>query len=643
MEAITVSDIRAMMCENGAIAAYAINDEVRKLHASDTDTYCDEQIQLRQKITDMGRGLFRVEREWTNIGSASDFVFVTQIATRHAVDFSVIPNVMYDRNAFGRGNEPKGLTRDGQPWVFAYSRSGVPSTTICEGGGECTALFADTSARDSLISSCSMLELPDGRYAQRIYYPELELPVRYAYRDTYDDAVRGAIHLAQGESFAAAAYIVVCTPKYPRYGIMQVYDHACAIFKPTPDRTMTNAQIWDAALSYARDTLYQSDGGFSAFNIGCMPDENGVAKLREGGRYELGWCGQNALFARAFITDYLRTGNRAHLDIGVSVIDTWVNKNSFTSGIIGTHLPDTLSGEMPRVADTCNMGMGAYQILRAYDELKQRGTDMRHWYDYGIHLCDFFTEHYSDNYGFGKTWNVDGEPIATDGTVGIFINMALLEAYRQSGNAAYLHTAERALAFYDKRDLQRFACTAGALDTDCVDKETCCPMLNSAITLYELTGNPYYLEVAERAGYYLLSWTYLYDVIYDKPCDFTALGYRTTGATSVSAQHHHLDPWGAMISIDFERMYKVSHESKWHEWAKLLWGNAMLCIADKNTTYGGVAYPYGAQGEASFQTNWCFSDFTGENGKGSINKWFVAWPSAMRLCALIYDPEFLEK
>ncbi len=631
------------------IAEYILNGETHVPPQVSGDEaegiFADKRIRISRKISDCGDGLFKIESTWKNIGDGADggtedYIFAIRLTTVDAPHFSVIPGVMYNKNAFGNGNEPKGLSRDGEPWVFSYSRSGIPSVTISE-GAYTVAMFADCATKESLISAGSLSENPDGTYTHRIYYPEIELPVTYAYRDAYSAPIKNYISLSKGQSFSVTAYAVISKPKYPNFGLMAVYDKALEVFNPQSEKVLSNQKVWDMGIGYAKEWLLETHGEYKLFSIGCMPDKDGIVRTRSSGLYELGWCGQNAALARAFICHHRRYGDKNFMQIGIDVIDTWVKHNRFENGLIGTHFPDDLTKPVPDVADTCNMGGGAYHVLCAYEELKAMGIDKPEWLAYGNGLCDFMCGHYSEDYGFGKLWDANGNLVDGDGTVGIFINMPLIKAYQICKDDRYLETAERALAFYDQRDLQRFACTAGALDTCCVDKETCYPILNTAISLYEITGKAYYLEVAERAGYYLLSWTYLYDVEIDANSDMKNLGYRTLGGTSVSAQHHHLDPWGVLICQDLERLYKITGESKWHSIAQLMWNNGILCIADRDFVYDGIAYPYGAQGEASFHTNWGFQKLYGSSPKGGINKWFVAWPTAMRLWTLMYDQEFL--
>ena len=226
-----------------------------------------------------------------------------------------------------------------------------------------------------------------------------------------------------------------------------------------------------------------------------------------------------------------------------------------------------------------------------------------------------------------------GAPVDRGGTIGAYMIPALAELYSQTGNEAYLRTAERAFAFYCKRDLDQFTCTAGALDTVCIDKETSGALIMGAILLYELTGERTYLTEAENATYYFCSWMYHYDGLYAPDSDFAQVGYHTSGGTSVSAQHHHIDPWGAAMAGWLLKLAQYTGEAGWRTRARMLYRNTTQCVAlTENQAFHGRGRPLGSQNEAYCECRW--PDFMQPLEAGRLNDWLVAWPGAFRLWAL---------
>ena len=60
---------------------------------------------------------------WRNAGTEPlECQFEIRVKTDFSFTHYLIPAVSYNGNGWGRGDEPKGLARDGQPWVFDHRR-----------------------------------------------------------------------------------------------------------------------------------------------------------------------------------------------------------------------------------------------------------------------------------------------------------------------------------------------------------------------------------------------------------------------------------------------------------------------------------------------------------------------------------------
>ena len=188
--------------------------------------------------------------------------------------------------------------------------------------------------------------------------------------------------------------------------------------------------------------------------------------------------------------------------------------------------------------------------------------------------------------------------------------------------------------FYYERDLDRFACTAGALGCACIDKETAYPFLESALFLYELTGEKIWLERAEKAACYFFSWMFFYDCVYSDDAEFTRYGYHTTGGTLVSAEHCAIDPWGALLVDSMFRLWRATGNETYKRWVKMTWWNALLCITTENTPeIHGFKRPLGSQNEAFFHCRWTKYRPTCEE-RGHLNDNLQIWMGAWRLYTL---------
>ena len=160
---------------------------------------------------------------WTNI---AEEVVSCQLELRVKTDFSfahyLIPGVSYDGNDWGRGKEPKGLTCNGQPWVFDYRRTTIPACTISENAEKFLSLMASDHDAVSLTASCAMIPQADGAMLHCILYPEIERPKTYCTRDSYTDAHEDFITLQPGETVITTAYILTGKPAAENFAAANV-------------------------------------------------------------------------------------------------------------------------------------------------------------------------------------------------------------------------------------------------------------------------------------------------------------------------------------------------------------------------------------------------------------------------------------
>ena len=386
--------------------------------------------------------------------------------------------------------------------------------------------------------------------------------------------------------------------------------------------------MWHNSVTFAK-SLITSYKGKKGLIIGFVPDGQGGFTYRGDNCFELAWCGQNILFSRMLVEDYIRYGHADSLAEALEILNTRAALCTAESGLLAAQLRD-FENLNHAAADTCNMGYGAYEFLRVWERLRDIGIDRPAYFEAGKGLCDFFCEHFSEDYGFGKVWRLDGVCLEEGGSIGAFVIPAMAKLFELTREEKYLAMAERALAFYVERDLDQFICTAGALDTSCVDKETSTPFLISAVMLYELTGKEIYKTYAEKAAYYFVSWAFHYQPVYPADSEITRYGVRIKGLTSVSAQHHHLDMYAALAVPYFRRLARITGDHRWDTRAEMMWRATLQYIGDGELVIHGVTRPVGSQNEALFHCRWDFY----EKGRGRLNDWLVAWPCAFRMSVL---------
>lgn len=615
-----------------------------------------EELSVNDTYIDEGDGLVKVVRVIENV-SNSDVTFrdIFEVKTAFVPSRYLIPCVNYNGNDGCRENTPIGLTRDGKPWIFAYDRMGIPSCSLCEDKEFGTAIFASDGDENSLRSACSLIKNEDGTFTQRIYHPVVEAPYTYSSKNILTERYDEYITLSAGEKITFTMYVFACKPMYENYAAANLLDRAAEVFDLERDTCLTPKEVWDLGIKYANALLYDYKGHkmiithyaprlFRSQHGAQVTGEEMARRMADpyyteigcfDERFEMGWADQGLLNSRMLAADAIERGDKAQLDIAIGIFESWADKQQ-QNGLIRTQFQQYFETETYDFAtpDICNFGWGAAEMSRMYTLLKENGIDKPKFKEFAVKLCDFFCENYSEKFAFGKAWTLDGECVMPNGTIGGFMVLGMLETYRITGDKKYLETAIKASDFYFERDIDKFICSAGALDCQSIDKETAYPFINSSIILYEETGDEKYLDRAKKAAYYFFSWAFHYDVLYGEESEFTQYSYSTKGGTAISTEHHAIDSWGSAAVTGFLLLAHYTGDERWRKRAHAMWANAIQGIASENNrTFHGQVRPLGSQNEGFFHCRWTKYRPTCEE-RGHYNDCLCAWAGAYRMMTL---------
>ena len=611
--------------------SYCVEGIWHELPLTKDQCWQDECLQVTVNAVDMTRKNVHAESEndecwrmmskWTN-RTKEKLACQIKIPFRTSFSFThfVIPGVSMNGNNWGRGKEPKGLLCDGKPWIFDYRRTTIPACTISENKEYYFALMASDGNEISQQASCAMIEQQDKTMVHYLMYPCMEGPRTYCTRDGYADAHEEFLTIESGASIEITFFVMSGVPIEHNFAAANVQNWAINLLGKPFELLYSTQQIQELACDFAK-RLVQTINGRKMFSIGQLPNEDCVFENRAGN--EFGWCGQNGMYAKLFLKRGLETGDSELVEIACSNLDAWSHEAVGKTGLIHTHYHWMLEGE--NTEDTCNLGFAIFELTEANRIAKEHGLNKQDWLAAAKNTADFLVTHYSEEYGFGKAWDVEtGECKDPQGTIGAYVIPGLVMLWKETKELRYFEAAKKACRFYRDRDLKTFCCTAGALDTYCIDKESSGPLLAGSLFLYEEEPSEEWLACAKMAGWYFCSWMFHHDIIPRPESDFDIYGYRTIGGTSVSAQHHHIDPWGALVVPQLIQLYQITGDVNWRKRAVLMWANAIQNIAPKEgKIIHGLFRAAGAQNEGYHHC--CWGD---EGAPGYINEWLVAWPQA---------------
>ncbi len=583
--------------------------------------------------------------------------------------FTMIPAVSYNGN--GQGNFPEYVgdrDEDGTPWSFASHRTTIPACTYSENAYGSVALMSLPNDN----TACSLCAVEGGEL-HAVIFPEEEKP-RTLQRHFWNPAFQGTMEPRRDFT----AIIHAAPSDGTRFRYHTLLDAAWRLFAHPVKPPKSAEELYRLSIAFSRYLYQKEPDGFAGFSTGAEWHRNGCAYQKHLHRYELGWVGQNASLAAAFLYDHLKTGDRAHLEMGLETDDAWIRFGTVREGLLASRIDrgrerfildpdtppdpmdwgeDTLEGLYNRLRriregklrlqlgkdggvairhDACNLGTGAEGYFEAYDLLKRAGIDKPEYLRTALDVCGFALAHQYEDGSFAKSWDEDGNVTAKNGTVGCFLILPLLTAYRKTGEDKYLVSARRAFDFYYGGLIRDGFTTAGALDTYSIDKESSSPLLRSALRLYEVTGDKAFVTAAERIAWYLCTWMMHFTVKYPADCLISQLGFDTFGATSVSTPHQALDQYALRDVLSFLKLCEITGFVQWRERAAALWCGACQGISDGTLYINRRLRPAGSQDEAVFHTRWGRQ----VSPAFGLSQWLPAWPCAFRLEALRWHPDW---
>ena len=583
-------------------------------------------------------------------------------------DFTMVPAVSYNGNGWGSVPEYVGdRDEDGTPWSFASHRCTVPACTYSENKTTSVALMSLPNDN----TACSLYSTDEGE-KHVVIFPEEEQP-RTLQRHFWKEGFQGT--MAPRQDFTAILHAAESDGTRFRYRTM--LDAAWRLFAHPFAPPMSAAELYRLSIAFCRYLYTYEPDGFAGFSTGAQWHKAGSSFQKHPHRFQLGWVGQNASMAAAFIYDYLKTGDKAHLEMALETDDAWLRFGTVKKGLLASRIdrgkdrffvsgdvePDpwdwgdntyeTLlnrvrsvrKGKKLRIAadggvalrvDACNLGTGADFYFEAYDLLRQAGIDKPDYLQAALDVCGFAMENQNADGSFAAAWDENGDLLTKDGTVGCFLILPMLAAYRETGESKYLGSAKRAFDFYYGGLERDGYTTAGALDTYSIDKESSSPLLRAALRLYDVTQDRAYVAAAERIGWYLCTWMMHFTVHYPPDCMISELGFDTFGSTAVSTPHNALDQYALRDVLSFLKLAELTGFGQWRERALALWCGANQGVSDGTLYLDRRLRPAGSQDEAIFHTRW------GRNVAPAFgfSQWLPAWPCAFRLEDLRWHPDW---
>ncbi len=453
------------------------------------ETITREQIKKRHFIhrTDIG-----------SLGVAPSMYCVQEVVLRCDYPF-------YERNSFC-------LNVDGSEWA-AYKEIGKGTAfkmTYLILAGE-----AENLTDASWKTTCFQMK--------RILDPEVKLPFTLEEaRRCRREMVHGSFREFPDKKGSPAGYFIHFSPR-SHYGEQNLLEYGfCGA------QTLLSLDMLVAAKEYKSEEYRERALKTVDYFVGNCIDEsgfpNGIYNVDKE-EYVYWWTG--ILFPFQYSDD--RDELEAYL--GNQVVSSLMEIADGLRGIKGNY---------------CRSMVDAmHYLMKCYLFEKENGQEHPGWLEAVIRFCDKLLLIQNENGSWNRGYTMDGKPLtappqwfgATEkeqGSGAIFPAQLLTELYKYTKEEKYLEASKRAADFVYKNYVEDVAYIGGLNDTTHrksvkIDAVGVMFAMRTMLSVYEQTKEERLLFGARDAARILGSWTYLWNIPFDKETLLGKHGFKTTG------------------------------------------------------------------------------------------------------------------
>ena len=601
---------------------------------------------------------FTITRTWT-IDTAGNWKLLADIHLTMDPPEVFIPTVFYKQNDRGIGSFPKG--KDAGFWSYSEDRTPLPACIILDRDDTRYGFYKKAAENEHMLSSRS-LKIEDRTLRIRTMIPGEEFPYSY----------RGKNRLDHTSEF---------TPEYLKIGNEELpYKHTeefyiykdrqkssiFSFYKRMLDRKIEYRELskgkkisWETYLDLKMKHLLflTREDGLSGFNYITMGLGNGP--LQKIYNFTAGSFLVKSLEAACVLAEYGgAAGNRSLLRVAENIgffflkgeISEGVHQDCFDlekrywGGYLGISENDKYRF---LINARCN-GETMSGYIRLYQTLAEYGKEIDEFIALPERVAKFYLDNFTafpDAGAFGRWWSKEGTPENSLGTNGAYIvsYLLLLLPYSMDKKKlldSLMVAADHYCLLVDEGDFY-----GDTLDADAYDKESGAVLLSMFLDLYEFDKNEKWLTYAKKCADYLLTWIWQYDIPFSDSSPLGKAGFHSTGMTSVSIAHHHLDFYGISIGYDFLRLWQHCRSGLYKQNAHLMIDACRQLIATEEESLGKGPEFAGWQPEQINHSLWDYFN-RDEHVRGHYDI-CIAWVTVLGLGALLKIrkrfPEILEE
>lgn len=188
---------------------------------------------------------------------------------------------------------------------------------------------------------------------------------------------------------------------------------------------------------------------------------------------------------------------------------------------------------------------GLYFILQQFFLMKQKGINIPdEWNDKLQGVANAFVKLWDENAQFGQFIdNRSGEIIVGGSSSAAIAPAALCLAHQYFHDRVFLRIAvESGKYFHENFTLRGITCGGVGDALQNPDSESAYALIESYCSLFENTGDNYWLTAAEQAANQFATWVMDYDYVFPESSTHGKMGMKTRGTVFANTQNKHAAP-----------------------------------------------------------------------------------------------------
>ena len=427
--------------------------------------------------------------------------------------------------------------------------------------------------------------------------------------DSYDDAY---LDVAGRQQFKKTFYLDIGLGQKKGYAFRPGLWKAFELFQPVdrPGVDFSNAMALKA--KFAKSTFYRASPDVAGFCAWGWPNRH----------FQFGWCGCNIAISYGLLSHAHRTGDQQALRQAVDTISFFAeNSEQDVKGMLyGDYLavaqqtsiynPEIKpAGWKSALFHGAKRGISSRQLGETLERMAEAiilarkmklDDEADRWEATLRRGCDFLVRSKRPLGMFPRAWNTDGSARGWDdegqydpkwlSAAGSFCVGPLVRMWQFSGEKKYLDLAEEVLTSYWRQfgEDQSTPPWGGTHDAGAEDKEAGWGLMKAALDVYEATHDRRYLEWAQLAADWTLTWMYFHNVGMPRS-DLLRDHMNTIGWTFISTQNQEIDVFGYWMAPDYYRLGRMLKDDRYKQIGKVLFDAATQTIAREGAMFGQIS------------------------------------------------------